>query len=787
MIFTFLRLNQKLFLGFGVIVILLAGVLGYTYIHYDRQVQAVEDNFHTYEVIRESDGLMESLLNMETGARGYALAGKEEFLEPYNNGRADFDQHYGRLLELTIKYPSQQKRLRSLYEGFQSWNDWEKNYVIDSRHKVAAGLMDMDDVIAIVQTDKGKDEMDRLRSILSEISQTAGRVLQTRDAQLKETEHRTGLVMTMGGLLAVILAVCISIITSISISKPRKTLVAAIERITEQNYQEPIRMRTDKDLAVVISHFNSMQAAIQQREQELKRKNEALKEQMAEVNEANKLKSQFLATMSHELRTPLNSIIGFTNRVIKKSGDILPPVQKENLLIVHEEAQHLLDLINSLLDYSKMEAGKMEVHLEAFNLLKVIEEVQSMTRTLMEGKDLAYRLTAFDDSQIPIVSDRMKTKQILINLISNAFKYSNRGTVAVSVEQESDFYVISVQDDGIGIAPENLENIFDEFRQVDGTYTRKVGGTGLGLSITKKFVEMLGGSIEVSSTPDIGSRFTVKLPVQSLQDKGREPDSGTGKEAGVSAKKRIVCVDDDINVQKLYKQVLEDNGFETSALDGRGDVVSEIIRLSPDIVLLDIMLPQKDGWEILSEIKNDDRTRKIPVIMASVLSESNLAFRMKADEYLIKPMGQDELLDAIARTISKVNGIDVLVADDDENFLHLISQFLREESISYRLARDGQEAVLQMSMKKPDVVILDIMMPKLDGFAVIEEIRSRESMKDTPVIVVTSKDLTNAEKEMLHNRSHMIIQKSGTLIDHVMEVLVKRIKERAHEEKHTDC
>lgn len=255
--------------------------------------------------------------------------------------------------------------------------------------------------------------------------------------------------------------------------------------------------------------------------EELKRINAELLEQRTEADrkreeamEANKHKGQFLAAMSHELRTPLNSIIGFTNRVIKKCSSLLPQTQLENLQIVRDEGEHLLELINSLLDYSKIEAGKMEVYAEEFDLKDAIYEVTTMTRNIAEGKKLNYRQQLPATEDILIYSDKLKVKQILINLLSNAFKYSEKGTVTLSVIIVDRFYRITVEDEGIGISTEHIERIFDEFRQVDGTYTRKVGGTGLGLSITKKFVEMLGGSIEAQSSLGAGSRFIVLLPIR---------------------------------------------------------------------------------------------------------------------------------------------------------------------------------------------------------------------------------------------------------------------------------
>ena len=580
--------------------------------------------------------------------------------------------------------------------------------------------------------------------------------------------------------LVLLAAIVMSYILSRRIIQPLKLLINATQRITQQNYQEQIQIKTDSELDVLVNNFNKMQAAINIREAELQRKNEALKEKMAEVNEANRLKSQFLANMSHELRTPLNSIIGFTTRVIKKSGDMLPAVQLENLTIVKEEAENLLELINNLLDYSKIEAGKMDVHLEEFDLVKVMAEIRIMAENLLEDKPVKYEEEFYLSSPISIYSDRIKVKQILINLLSNAFKYSEKGTVRISVNKKGAYYQIKVEDQGIGIPPEHLEKVFDEFHQVDGSYTRKVGGTGLGLSITKRFVELLQGRIEVTSVYKLGSCFTIYLPIR-FQEEGQPCQAGQIFCQSSAAKKKVVCIDDDFNVQRLYKQYLEEHDFKVVSFDGREEILPKILEIRPVVILLDIMLPYRDGWEVLAELKDSPLTRKIPVIMISLLSEKNLAYRMRADEYLIKPVTQEELIETINRTVGVRGGLDVLITDDDENYLNLIGQFLSEEAISYRIAKDGEEALAAISKKKPDLLLLDIMLPKKDGFAVMEEIKQEEEWKDLAVIILTAKNLSNKEKVYLRERASCVLEKEGNHIEQVMEYILRKIKEGANE------
>jgi signal transduction histidine kinase/CheY-like chemotaxis protein len=750
------------------------GILGYTYFNYINETEAIDSNITTYKIIDESNSILISLLNMETGARGFALSGKDEFLEPFEQGEADFNLHFSAIKELTKDNESQQARLTKLEELYHKWYEWETQKIIEGRRQVNEGLLHMDDIVALARTDMGKNQMDSIRSLLNGIISEERKTLSQRYTILNAANEKTGLVISIGGIIAVLCSLLISLFTSHAISNPIKKLVKSVENITQQTYQESVAFSTDKEFGILIQRFSDMQLAIQSREAELNKKNETLKLQMLEVNEANRLKSQFLANMSHELRTPLNSIIGFTNRVIKKSGDLLPAVQQENLVIVLDEARHLLELINSLLDYSKIESGKMEVHPEKFNLVDVINEVFTMTKTLAEGKDIQYVQDTYDLEQIPIQSDRLKIKQILINLLSNAFKYSDRGTITLSVQKKERSYCIQVSDEGIGISEQDLIHIFEEFRQVDGSYARKVGGTGLGLSITKKFIELLGGRIKVTSEIGIGSCFQVEIPID-LGEPAEQADIENGEIQ--PAKKKVLCIDDDFNVQRLYKQYLNEYHIEVVALYGEESIVEKVIEINPDLILLDIMLPKKDGWEILSELKNNTQTKHIPIVMNSVLSEKNLAYQMKADDYLIKPVSQEELIELINRNLSNKNERDILVADDDENFLKLVGQYLKEENIPFRLACNGEDALKQARYKKPDLLILDIMMPKKDGFMVIEELQQSQGLKDIPIVVVTAKDLTNSEKSELQKRANAVIQKSTIMLDSMMQTLIEKLKE----------
>lgn len=510
---------------------------------------------------------------------------------------------------------------------------------------------------------------------------------------------------------------------------------------------------------------------------ERKRIEEKLRRQTAEAVEANRMKSQFLANMSHELRTPLNSIIGFTTRVIKKSGDILPAVQRENLVIVKEEAQHLLILINDLLDYSKMEAGKMVVTVENFDIESLVDEVSNMTSSISEDKNLLFKKNISDDIDLNILSDRIKLKQVLLNLLSNAFKYSDKGTVTLEVNRHNNYFKIDIIDQGIGIEQKDISDIFKEFHQVDGSYTRKVGGTGLGLAITKRFIEILRGRIEVTSEIGIGSTFTIYLPVDyNSTDETLLKEHLNLEEKTIDEENIIAFIENDFSTRRLYCEYLRDEGYNPISIDDKEDfevMLDRIVELKPKAIILDLILQHKDGWDILNSLKINKRTKHIPIIISSVLNEQKIAYKMKADEYLVKPVIQEELITAINRITDNGDNVEVLVVDDDKNYLKLLCQYLDETKMPYIVAQDGQKAMDMIDEHSPGLVILDLMMPEVTGFEVLDWIRRSERHKDISVIVVSAKDLTEKEREHLIKSANMIIHKSGMQVEEVIKQVLE--------------
>ena len=534
---------------------------------------------------------------------------------------------------------------------------------------------------------------------------------------------------------------------------------------------------------------------------EVKRKNEELvaildklEKKNVELEEMTRLKSEFLANMSHELRTPLNSIIGFSNRIIKKAGDILPEKQLKNINIVLRNGHHLLGLINSLLDISKIEVGKMDVFPEEFELIYLILEVKELTQSLFIDKGLKFK-TELPEKQITLYTDKTKLKQILINLISNAVKFTEEGGITISVgeseplipDTDTPFKLrtncvsICVKDSGIGISSSEIEYVFDEFRQVDGSSTRQEGGTGLGLSIAKKFTELLKGEIVVNSIKGEGSEFTITIPVR-FEDKVNKnnKDSLEEPEASLPYKKNrlsVLCIDDNPEALDLLEEYLSDEGYHVTRALSADEGVKKAKIIKPFAITLDIQMPFKDGWTTLQELKEDNSTRDIPVIIASIMDNKALAYKLGASGYLQKPFEPDQLLKTIKKTLPQKKG-KILVVDDEPDVIELISQIFEENDeikASVMSAENGEKALKILKETTPDLIMLDLMMPVMDGFHMLDALQKKEDWARIPVIIITAKILDKNELDLLNSHTYGIIKKEGMSADIVLKEISKTL------------
>ncbi len=503
---------------------------------------------------------------------------------------------------------------------------------------------------------------------------------------------------------------------------------------------------------------------------------EIAQQAVEEMREVDRLKSEFLANMSHELRTPLNSIIGFSRVILKGIDGPINDLQQQDLEAIHHSGQHLLDMINNILDLSKIEAGKMELSIEEIQLPDILDSVIATARGLVKEKPI--KLISSIPENFPQVSaDRTRVRQILLNLLQNAAKFTEEGTITVSVDRlpNSPFAKIAVIDTGIGIAKADQDKLFERFSQVDSSLTRKVGGTGLGLSITRALVDMQGGRIDLESIEGKGTTFWFTLPLvgeeiqsaQELEEFDLDPDA-----------KVIVSIDDDKKVIDLYKRYLGSHGYQVIAITNPNEVIEQLKRIKPFAITLDIMMPNKDGWQVIQEIKEDPETAKIPVIICSIVEDRDRAYKLGAVDYLVKPILEEELVDAIKRLKlpETEEFVDILVVDDDPNVFQLVEIALRDET-QYQLsyANGGFAGIERIKHKPPHVIILDLMMPDLDGFSILETMQGEPHLRDIPVIILTAADLGPEERKTLANLRKEVLKKdefkSEQLIDHLDHAL----------------
>lgn len=483
------------------------------------------------------------------------------------------------------------------------------------------------------------------------------------------------------------------------------------------------------------------------------------------------IKSQFLANMSHELRTPLNSIIGFSRVILKGIDGPITEQQQQDLSAIYNSGQHLLGLINNILDLSKIEAGKMELTPEELNVADAIASVVSTSAGLV--RDRPIKLVQEIESGLPAVrADPMRLRQILLNLISNAAKFTEQGSITISASLHTPStgipeVMVSVTDTGPGIALEDQKKLFQAFSQIDSSATRKTGGTGLGLSICKRLVEMHGGKISVHSAPGKGSTFYFTLPLL----KTPLPENSEGEEH------TILCIDDDAQIISLYERYLKPQGYKvigaTNAITARE--IAE--RIKPYAITLDIMMPEVDGWSVLKELKADPETRNIPVIICSIVEEEEKGFSLGAADYLVKPISREDLLGSLRLLNGDGSIKKVLIIDDSPDDLRLMEKIINENGGYHVLTAQGGERGWETLLEKhPHAVILDLFMPDMNGFTILERLRTTPELRDLAVIVVTGAELDVEQKKQLDNFGKTLLQKGMLGEEELFHTLDKALK-----------
>jgi PAS domain S-box-containing protein len=479
---------------------------------------------------------------------------------------------------------------------------------------------------------------------------------------------------------------------------------------------------------------------------------------------ANRAKSQFLANMSHELRTPLNAIIGFSELLDDQAYGELNPRQHKYVTNILSSGRHLLQLINDILDLAKIEAGRLTLDVSEFTIASALEDVQRIVEPLALSKRIAVTVESADDLP-PLVADRPKLKQIFYNLVSNAIKFTPEGgKVSVTARAADGGIFISVADTGIGIGSEDLERIFLEFEQVDSSYARHQEGTGLGLALTRRLVELHGGRIWVESVLGHGSTFSFVLPLTPAATRPA-PRQGPAARLPEPSDRRpvVLVVEDEKAATDLLVDYLSENGYAVAHARNGAEAIELARRLRPAAITLDIILPDTDGLEVLATLRSLPETRDIPVVVVSITDNRELGFSLGAAAWLVKPVDREQFLEAVTRTAPTAGhrSSTVLVVDDEPETVDFLSDLLESRGLRVIGAHDGEQAIRLAREESPDVIVLDLIMPGVNGFDVVQRLRENPKTRDIRILISTVKDLTQDERAQLQGQVQRIVSKSG--------------------------
>ena len=521
---------------------------------------------------------------------------------------------------------------------------------------------------------------------------------------------------------------------------------------------------------VQLQHLNSrLEELVRERTTELA----AARDEAVRASQA---KSDFLASMSHELRTPLNAIIGYSEILIEEADELARPELKPDLEKIRGAGKHLLGLINDILDLSKIEAGKMDVFRETFDVPALLGDVRATVEPLMARNGNTFEIRQGQDLGT-MRSDQTKMRQILFNLLSNAAKFTKQGRIILSasrlVADQGDRLRFEVSDTGIGMTPEQVTGLFQPFSQADASTTRDYGGTGLGLAITRHFCRLLGGDVVVVSEPGKGSCFTVELP-EAARLEGEEAAQTYPTDEDVAPS--VLVIDDERAVHELLGRELGAYGYRVIHAYGGQEGLRLAGEVRPDAITLDVIMPGTDGWAVLRSLKADPVLRGIPVVLVTILGDREMGFALGAAEYLTKPVDLEILTKALSGHWAAGGGrLQILVVEDDAAMRAMLRRTLEKAGWSVIEAADGREGVASLERSAPAVVLLDLMMPGMDGFGLLETMQHNMAWRDIPVIVVTAKDLDREEAARLGKHVEKILQKGAYNRDELLDVVRRTI------------
>jgi signal transduction histidine kinase/DNA-binding response OmpR family regulator len=558
----------------------------------------------------------------------------------------------------------------------------------------------------------------------------------------------------------------------------RSVGVMAIERRREQTLEESDTALLEtlaNQMVIAIANAISFQkieqlnvdleTKVRERTAELQKQQARLEQVNKELIKATEHKSEFLANMSHELRTPLNAVIGYSELLQEEMEELQQTEYIPDLQKIHSAGKHLLTLINDVLDLSKIEAGKMDVYIEDAEIDDIVEEVSTTIKPFIESRGNRLHVSAASGR---IHTDVTKLRQVLFNLLSNAAKFTDDGSVFFDVAKVqldgANLWQFKISDTGIGIAADKMDRLFEEFSQLDADMAHRHDGTGLGLAISQRFCRMLGGEITVTSQPGKGSTFIATLPdgmaEQSKVQAGSPNQSLDSKRAWGNEHCNVLVIDDDHAVRDLMSRYLAKEGFSVQTASTGDEGVLAAQKLHPDAITLDLLMPGVDGWSVLTQLKADPELANIPVVIVSILDDQDMGYTLGAADYLIKPVDQQRLARIIRRYCDKQTRAPILVVEDDEDSRNLVCNMLEKEGWDVVAVEDAESGLAEVDKEQPALILLDLILPGMDGFEFIEALHINQSWNKIPIVVVTAKDLSPDEHDFL-NRSVRMIMKKG--------------------------
>ncbi len=546
------------------------------------------------------------------------------------------------------------------------------------------------------------------------------------------------------------------------------TLREGAAKIGAGDLEHRIELNARNELGDLARAFNNMATRLASAVAEAQASREA-------ADEANRAKSRFLANMSHELRTPMNAIIGYSEMLLEEAEDLSPQEFATDLQKILGAGRHLLSLINHVLDLSKIEAGKMQLFVETFDLADVLKDIQNTIEPLVAKSKNRFRLSCAPDIG-KLSTDQTKLRQTLLNLLSNASKFTKEGEITLAASQQQiqgrGWVVISVSDTGIGMDKEQISRIFDAFSQAELSTTKQYGGTGLGLAISRQFCQLMGGDIEVESVPGKGTTFRVKLPQHAEATKSAGAPATLGP-----AERRVLVIDDDPAALELAQRSLVKHGFSVVTANNGRDGIVLAKEIHPVAITLDILMPGMDGWQVLAALKADPQTAEIPVVLMSMVDDRELGFALGAADYLTKPIDRDRLTTVLECLLRDQEAAEILVAEGDSESAAALTKTLEQHGFRITRARTGKEALTRLQKGVPALMFVDLTLPDMAGLELLDALSKKPEWKAIPVVVLSDEELSDSDYKRLSGGVTKVLSKSGTspeyILTQICDVVIK--------------